>query len=127
MGFGGLSRYPLLAFLIACFMVYFIITRYKRDRKSFIAMYLIVALGCLLVTLRRLNGIYFSLSQSKILLIDIIIYTCLILLIILSGYCAFTNKENPNARKMAYIGTYFIGFAVILSLLLIILKLIGIL
>lgn len=113
MGFNGLSRYPLLTFALACLMVYFAVTRYKKDRKVFIAIYFILSIEGLLITVARLNNIYFTLPKQIVFFMDIVIFAGFAIFIVLLAYSAFTNKENPEKRKLAYVGLGLMLVAII--------------
>lgn len=121
MRFAGLSRFPLLTFSLACLMVYFIVTRRNKDRKANIAVYYSAGIASLLITIQRLNNIYFILPKTILVLIDIAIFSCFSLMMILIFYSAFTNKENPSSKKSAYIGLSLIILTVIIAMVFIIL------
>ena len=96
----GLSKIPLVTFLVACLMTFGVITRYKIDRKAFLATYSSAGITCLLLTIQNINSRFVTLSKSVILVMEIATYIFSILTIILILYCAITNKERQPPGKL---------------------------
>ena len=95
-----LGKIPLITFLITCIMVHAIITRHNKDRKAIIAAYYSMGIGSFFMTFRSLNKIYFLLTKSAAIIVDMIAITCTIITIILIIYIQMTKKDKHPYGKL---------------------------
>lgn len=97
MGTHGLSRYPLLTFLLACVCICFIIVMHRKKFKikSFIALFYLGTIISLGITIQRLNYKYFTLPKIIEILVDIAIFTSFAIMVILIFYIALKYRKRP--------------------------------
>ena len=97
MGSSGLSRYPLLTFLLACVCICLIIVMHRKKFKikSIIAIFYLCTIINIGITIIRLNQSYFTLSNKIEILLNIVIFTSGAIMFILIFYILYKlNKQS---------------------------------